>query len=62
MDSKPRLVLLHGDDTKARVVAVDRVEQLVAEGHSRLTAQRIVDIERGRAEAGRARRHPTARQ
>jgi len=57
MDSKARLVLLHGPETAYRVIAIDRVEQLVADGASRLTAQRIVEIERGKAETGRARRH-----
>src|SRR5439155_1258895 len=38
------------------------VERLVANGASRLTAERIVAIERGEAEASRARRHVTARR
>jgi hypothetical protein len=38
------------------------VERLVAGGASRLTAERIVAIERGLAEPGRARRHVTSRQ
>ena len=58
MDSKVRLVHLHGPETAARIAAVDRVEQLVAQGRSRLTAQRMVEIEEGKAEASRARRHP----
>ena len=60
MDGKPRLVLLHGSDAEmaARIEAIDRVEQLVAQGKSRLTAQRMVEIEEGKAEASRARRHP----
>ena len=33
------------------------VERLVADGASRLTAERIVAIERGLEEVGRARRH-----
>jgi hypothetical protein len=37
------------------------VERLVAEGTSRLTAERIVAIEQGLAEPGRARRHVTSR-
>jgi hypothetical protein len=37
------------------------VERLVEAGASRLTAERIVAIERGLAEVGRARRHTTAR-
>jgi hypothetical protein len=36
------------------------VERLVQEGASRLTAERIVEIERGHDEAGRARRRATA--
>jgi hypothetical protein len=60
MDSKARLVLLHGSEMAYRIVAIDRVEQLVADGASRLTAQRIVEIERGAAEPRRARRHPLA--
>jgi uncharacterized protein YoaH (UPF0181 family) len=43
------------------VQAIERIEQLVAQGRSRLTAHRIVEIERNRAEAGRARRHSTSR-
>ena len=62
MDSKTRVIPVRDADTAERVARVDRVERLVAEGHSRLTAQRIVEIEKGRAEAGRARRHPTSRQ
>lgn len=38
------------------------VERLVASGASRLTAERFVAIERGSAEAGRARPHPVARR
>lgn len=37
------------------------VDRLVARGASRLTAERIVAIERGRAEPGRARRRPQSR-
>jgi hypothetical protein len=37
------------------------VERLVEGGASRLTAERIVAIDRGLAEVGRARRHATAR-
>jgi hypothetical protein len=37
-----------------------RVERLVLEGASRLTAERIVAIERGAASVGRARRHSTS--
>jgi hypothetical protein len=36
------------------------VERLVREGASRLTAERILEIERGQDGAGRARRHATA--
>jgi hypothetical protein len=38
------------------------VDRLVAGGVSRLTAERIVAIERGTAEPGRARPHATARR
>jgi hypothetical protein len=64
MDGKPRLVLLHGSDAdaEARGEAIDRIEQLIAQGKSRLTAQRIVEIERGTTEPSRARRHPLSRQ
>ena len=61
MDSKSRLSLLHGDETAKRVAKLDRVEQLMAEGRSRLTAHRIVEIENGQAEASRARRHAQSR-
>jgi hypothetical protein len=37
------------------------VERLVAGGISRLSAERIVEIEQGSAEPGRARRHTQAR-
>lgn len=60
MESKPKLVVAH-DDVVQRMQAIDRVEMLVAEGRSRLTAHRMVEIERERAEVGRARRHPTSR-
>ena len=61
MDRNRRFVQLHDRETMERLRSIDRVEELVAEGRSRLTAQRIVEIERGRAEAGRARRHPLSR-
>jgi hypothetical protein len=38
------------------------VERLVQEGASRLTAARIVEIERGAGEAGRARAHAMSRR
>jgi len=38
------------------------VERLVADGTSRLTAERIVAIEQGLAEPGRARPHVTSRR
>lgn len=38
------------------------VERLVADGASRLTAERIVAIQQGGAEPGRARRHTQARR
>jgi hypothetical protein len=46
---------------KTEQVRPTTVERLVADGASRLTAERIVAIERGLAEVGRARRHTTAR-
>jgi hypothetical protein len=47
-------------DTK-RLDRSAHVERLVAGGVSRLTAERIVAIERGEAEPGRARRHTQSR-
>ncbi len=38
------------------------VERLVDNGVSRLSAQRIVEIERGAVEPGRARSHTTSRR
>jgi hypothetical protein len=38
-----------------------QVDRLVACGVSRLTAERFVEIQRGTAEPGRARRHPVSR-
>jgi hypothetical protein len=38
------------------------VERLVAGGASRLTAQRMLAIEQGNAEPGRARTHTTSRR
>jgi hypothetical protein len=38
------------------------VARLVESGVSRLTAERIVEIERGSAEPGRARTHTTSRR
>lgn len=61
MESKPNLVVVRDDEVVQRTQAIDRIEQLVAQGRSRLTAHRIVEIERERAEAGRARRHSTSR-
>lgn len=48
--------------TAVEVKALSNVEQLVAQGTSRLTAERIVAIERGDAEPGRARPHTQARR
>ena len=62
MERKAPFILRSDEESAKRYAAISRVEQLVAEGHSRLTAQRIVEIEDGRAEAGRARRHPPSRQ
>ena len=45
-----------------RLSSTTLVERLVAGGASRLTAQRIIEIERGSAEPGRARPHTTARR
>jgi hypothetical protein len=45
-----------------RLSSATLVERLVANGASRLTAQRMVEIERGSAEPGRARPHTTARR
>ncbi|MDQ4082154.1 MAG: hypothetical protein M3123_04600 [Actinomycetota bacterium] len=48
-----------------RAVAIlsdaELVRRLVASGMSRLTAERVVAIERGNAEPGRARRHHLSR-
>jgi hypothetical protein len=38
------------------------VARLVAGGVSRLTAERFIEIQRGSAEAGRARRHALSRR
>ncbi len=38
------------------------VARLVEGGVSRLTAERFIEIQRGSAEAGRARPHPVARR
>jgi hypothetical protein len=38
------------------------VDRLVEAGSSRLTAERMVEIERGEAEPGRARPHSMARR
>ena len=38
------------------------VARLVAGGVSRLTAERFVEIQRGKAESGRARPHATSRR
>ena len=61
MAEKSRLVLLHGPETAARIEAIDRIAQLVAQGKSRLTAERMVELENGATELRRARRHPTSR-
>ena len=37
-------------------------ERLVATGVSRLTAERLVSVQRGEAEVGRARRHSQSRR
>ena len=48
------------DSTKRAREHARRVERLVREGASRLTAERIVAIEGGAATVGRARRHATS--
>jgi hypothetical protein len=50
------------DSDASRLEASALVERLVADGASRLTAERIVAIERGDEEPGRARRRPQARR
>jgi hypothetical protein len=49
------------DAELARLTDDAFVERLVERGVSRLTAHRIVAIQRGSAEPGRARRHAQAR-
>ena len=61
MESELIVNVVDDDDVRERVQAIDRIEQLVAQGRSRLTAHRIVEIEREESEASRARRHPTSR-
>jgi hypothetical protein len=48
--------------SKAERERAAAVERLVREGASRLTAARIVEIERGAGEAGRARTHAMSRR
>jgi hypothetical protein len=50
------------DAEAKRLSATAIVERLVAHGSSRLTAERIVAIERGGEEPSRARRHGRARE
>jgi hypothetical protein len=58
-----RLMKLNFSEAEAeRLGRLVRVQVLVAGGASRLTAERIVAIERGEAEPGRARRHPQSRR
>ena len=45
-----------------KLSAAAAVERLVADGTSRLTAERIVAIEQGLAEPGRARSHAMSRR
>jgi hypothetical protein len=45
-----------------KLSAAAAVERLVADGTSRLTAERIVAIEHGLAEPGRARSHAMSRR
>ena len=51
---------LPGEDV-SRLTDAGFVERLIEAGASRLTAERIVAIERGAAEAGRARAHSQSR-
>ena len=58
-----RLMKLTFSEAEAeRLGRLVRVQVLVAGGASRLTAERIVAIELGEAEPGRARRHPQSRR
>jgi hypothetical protein len=50
-----------GETDVERLSDEELVLLLLEAGASRLTAQRIVEVERGRVEAGRARRHTRAR-
>jgi hypothetical protein len=52
----------HSDPDRNHLEDSALVDHLVAGGASRLTAERIVAIERGEAEPGRARRHVQARR
>jgi hypothetical protein len=45
-----------------KISAAAAVERLVADGTSRLSAERIVAIEQGLAEPGRARTHVMSRR
>jgi len=54
-----RLAITHGQ--AARLTDAELVELLVSDGASRVTAHRIVAIERGAAEPSRARRHAMSR-
>jgi hypothetical protein len=65
MAGKEAKIVHHGEETVSSEDAAEAtglVQQLVAEGASRLTAERIAAIERGDAEPGRARRHPQSRR
>jgi len=50
-------------ESELRLLSADvLVGRLVARGVSRLTAERFVEIQRGKAEPGRARSHPVSRR
>jgi len=59
LDGDP-LDVLRGPES-AHFDSIELVERLVAAGASRLTAKRIVEIDRGTGEPGRARPHPISR-
>lgn len=62
--SKPRLLegIVISESDLARLSVSVLVARLVAQGVSRLTAERLVEIQRGAAEPGRARSHPVSRR
>jgi hypothetical protein len=56
------MVIRTEQSSKAERERAAAVERLVQEGASRLTAARIVEIERSAGEAGRARTHAMSRR